>query len=169
LFPAIGWWLHLSQNQFGLWAALAIHDTSSVVGAAARYGSQALAIGTTVKLARALWIVPVSLMTAVYMSRAHSSKRNSSKGAKIRVPWFIFLFLGASVLSTYLPGLMGTYVRLNSLGKAGLTATLFLIGTSLSRSTLKTVGAKPLLQGVILWIIVGAVSLTAIFTGLISI
>ncbi len=169
LFPAIGWWLHLSQNQFGLWAALAIHDTSSVVGATAKYGSQALAIGTTVKLARALWIVPVSLITAACMGR--SAKRNGAAAhrAGIKVPWFIFLFVGASVLSTYLPRFIGTYLTLNKLGKAGLTATLFLIGTSLSKKTLQAVGLKPFLQGVILWILIGTASLIAVDMGLISI
>jgi uncharacterized integral membrane protein (TIGR00698 family) len=169
LFPMVGWWLHLSQNQFGLWAALAIHDTSSVVGAAARYGQQALGVGTTVKLARALWIVPVSLMTAAYMSRAGKSAGNSSPRAKVKVPWFIFLFIGASMLSTYLPHFVADYLTLNHLGKAGLTATLFLIGTSLSKSTLKAVGIKPLLQGVILWMIVGTASLVAIYTRFISV
>jgi uncharacterized integral membrane protein (TIGR00698 family) len=169
LFPAIGWWLHLSQNQFGLWAALAIHDTSSVVGAAARYGPQALAIGTTVKLARALWIVPLSLVTATYMSRAARRHGHSRHQARVKVPWFIFLFVGASVLSTYLPRFMGTYLDLNRLGKAGLTATLFLIGTSLSKKTLQTVGIRPFLQGVILWIIVGTAALVAIDMHLISI
>jgi uncharacterized integral membrane protein (TIGR00698 family) len=169
LFPAIGWWLHLSQNQFGLWAALAIHDTSSVVGAAAKYGPQALAIGTTVKLARALWIVPVSLLTAAYVSRMRRSESSSSHQAKVKVPWFIFLFVGASVVSTYIPRFMATYHDLNFLGKAGLTATLFLIGTSLSRNTLKAVGTKPLIQGLTLWIIIATVSLVTIFTGLISI
>ena len=169
IFPAIGWRLHMSQNQFGLWAALAIHDTSSVVGAAARYGSQALAIGTTVKLARALWIVPVSLVTAAYMSRAARRKGRAGQQAKIKVPWFIFLFVGASVLSTYLPRFMGAYLDLNRLGKAGLTATLFLIGTSLSKKTLQTVGIKPFLQGVILWILIGTASLIAIHMRLISI
>ncbi len=169
LFPAIGWWLHLSQNQFGLWAALAIHDTSSVVGAAAKYGPQALAIGTTVKLARALWIVPISLITATYMSRVANRDGTSQHQAKVKVPWFIFLFVGASVLSTYLPRFMGTYLDLNRLGKAGLTATLFLIGTSLSKKTLQAVGIKPFLQGVFLWIIVGTASLVAIYMGLISI
>lgn len=169
LFPTVGWWLHLSQNQFGLWAALAIHDTSSVVGAAAKYGPQALAIGTTVKLARALWIVPVSLITAAYMSKAAKREGGSGQHAKVKVPWFIVLFVGASVLTTYLPRFMGTYLDLNRLGKAGLTATLFLIGTSLSKKTLQAVGIKPFLQGVILWIIVGTASLAAIYTGLIAI
>jgi uncharacterized integral membrane protein (TIGR00698 family) len=169
LFPAIGWWLHLDQNQFGLWAALAIHDTSSVVGAAAKYGPKALSIGTTVKLARALWIVPVSLMTATYMSNSAKREGQSGNRAKVKVPWFIMLFVGASVLSTYLPRFMRTYVDLNRLGKAGLTATLFLIGTSLSKKTLKTVGIKPFLQGVILWIIVGTVALVVVDMRLISI
>lgn len=169
LFPVVGWSLHLSQNQFGLWAALAIHDTSSVVGAAAKYGPQALAIGTTVKLARALWIVPVSLVTAAYVSRTHQTNAGAARITKVKVPWFIFLFVGASVLSTYLPRFMEPYRNLNLLGKAGLTATLFLIGTSLSKSTLKSVGTKHLLQGVILWLTVGMASLAAIFSGLISI
>ncbi len=128
LFPVIGWWLHLSQTQFGLWAALAIHDTSSVVGAAERYGTQALAIGTTVKLARALWIVPVSLVTAAWIGRRHTARKT-----RVNIPWFIFLFIGASVLSTYVPRFTGAWLDLNRLGKSGLTATLFLIGTSLSK------------------------------------
>ncbi len=166
VFPAVGWWLHLSQNQFGLWAALAIHDTSSVVGAAAKYGPQALAIGTTVKLARALWIVPVSLITAAYMGK---TARPTGPKPQIKIPWFILLFVAASVLSTYVPHFMGTYLDLNKLGKAGLTATLFLIGSSLSKKTLQAVGIKPFLQGVILWIVIASVSLAAIYTGLISI
>jgi uncharacterized integral membrane protein (TIGR00698 family) len=169
IFPAIGWWLHLSQYQFGLWAALAIHDTSSVVGAAAKYGPQALAIGTTVKLARALWIVPVSLITAIYMGRVAKRERTSGHQAKVKIPWFIFLFIGASVLSTYLPRFMHTYLDLNRLGKAGLTATLFLIGTSLSKKTLQAVGIKPFLQGVILWIVIATASLVAIALKVISI
>ncbi len=169
LFPAVGGWLHLGQNQFGLWAALAIHDTSSVVGAAAKYGPQALAIGTTVKLARALWIVPVSLITAAYMSRRTAASATSSQASKVKIPWFIVLFVAASVLSTYVPRYMGAYLDLNKLGKAGLTATLFLIGTSLSKKTLQTVGIRPFLQGVVLWVIVGTLSLAAIYTGLISI
>lgn len=168
LFPAVGWWLHLSQNQFGLWAALAIHDTSSVVGATSKYGNQALAIGTTVKLARALWIVPVSLITASLMSRFSGANRAGTK-PRVKVPWFIFLFLLASVASTYLVRLAPLYLDLNKLGKLGLTATLFLIGTSLSKRTLKQVGIRPLVQGVVLWIIVGTASLAAIYYGLISI
>lgn len=168
LFPAVGWWLHLTQNQFGLWAALAIHDTSSVVGAAAKYGPQALIIGTTVKLARALWIVPISLVTASVANRMGSASGKTHK-AKIKVPWFIFLFILASVASTYLVRFAPIYGDMNRLGKVGLTATLFLIGTSLSKRTLKEVGIRPLLQGVILWIIVGCASLAAIYYHLISI
>ena len=168
LFPAIGWWLHLSQNQFGLWAALAIHDTSSVVGAASKYGNQALAIGTTVKLARALWIVPISLVTASVMGRMAKAKGEIHK-AKVKIPWFIFLFILASVASTYVPRFASFYGDMNHLGKLGLTATLFLIGTSLSKKTLKQVGFRPLLQGVVLWIIVGTASLAVIYLNVISI
>ena len=168
LFPAVGSWLHLSQNQFGLWAALAIHDTSSVVGAAAKYGNQALAIGTTVKLARALWIVPISLMTAAYMGRAAKAAGSTHK-AKVKMPWFIVFFVLASVASTYLVRFAHFYGDMSRLGKIGLTATLFLIGTSLSKRTLKQVGFRPLVQGVGLWIVVGTASLAAIYFRVISI
>jgi uncharacterized integral membrane protein (TIGR00698 family) len=165
IFPAIGHSLHLNQNQFGLWSALAIHDTSSVVGAAAKYGNQALAVGTTVKLARALWIVPVSLLAAVYMARSGQS----SRGAKVRVPWFILFFCLASAAATYIPYFAAQYGVLNHLGKSGLTATLFLIGTSLSKRTLRQVGVRPFLQGICLWIIVAGASLAAIYFHYISI
>jgi uncharacterized integral membrane protein (TIGR00698 family) len=171
LFPPIGHLLHLSQNQFGLWAALAIHDTSSVVGAAAAYGTQALSIGTTVKLARALWIVPVSLLTAAYMARVvvHRGDAKSHHTSKITFPWFIAFFCAAAALSTYIPRLHPEFAALNHLGKAGLTATLFLIGTSLSKKTLRQVGTRPLLQGIALWIIIGTASLAAIYFHLIGI
>jgi uncharacterized integral membrane protein (TIGR00698 family) len=165
IFPAIGHALHLSQNQFGLWSALAIHDTSSVVGAAAKYGNQALAVGTTVKLARALWIVPVSLLAAAYMARSGQS----SSRAKVRIPWFILFFCLAAAAATYFPYFAAQFGVLNHLGKAGLTATLFLIGTSLSKSTLRQVGVRPFLQGVSLWIIVAGASLAAIYFHYISI
>jgi uncharacterized membrane protein YadS len=103
------------------------------------------------------------------MGKVAKAQGREGQPAKVKVPWFIFLFIGASVLSTYVPRFMGTYLDLNKLGKAGLTATLFLIGTSLSKKTLQAVGIKPFLQGVILWIIVGSASLAAIYTGLISI
>jgi uncharacterized integral membrane protein (TIGR00698 family) len=165
IFPAIGHALHLSQNQFGLWSALAIHDTSSVVGAAAKYGNQALEVGTTVKLARALWIVPVSLLAAAYMAR---SGRSQSR-ARVRIPWFILLFCLAAAVATYVPHFATQYGTLSHLGRAGLTATLFLIGTSLSRKTLQQVGVRPFLQGVTLWIIVAGASLAAIYFNYISI
>lgn len=152
LFPAVGYALHMTQSQFGLWAALAIHDTSSVVGATAKYGVTALAIGTTIKLARALWIVPLSLVTAVTLK---------SK-AKIQWPWFILFFCLAALMNTWLPALHSAFAAVNHLGKIGLTVTLFLIGTGLNRETMRVVGVRPLLQGLGLWIIVGAGSLALI-------
>jgi len=169
LFPPVGHALHLTQNQFGLWAALAIHDTSSVVGASAAYGAQALAIGTTVKLARALWIVPVSILTAIFMARMASRSGTACGKSKTKLPWFIALFCAASAMSTYLPRFHGGYEALAHLGKLGLTATLFLIGTGLSKKTLKQVGMRPLVQGVALWIVVGTASLAAIYFHVIGI
>jgi uncharacterized integral membrane protein (TIGR00698 family) len=154
LFPVIGLALHMSQTQFGLWAALAIHDTSSVVGATAKYGAAALAVGTTIKLARALWIVPLAAVTAIVLK---------SK-ARIQWPWFILLFCLAALLNTLLPTFSGTFGVLNHLGRIGLTVTLFLIGTSLSKQTLAKVGVRPLLQGLILWLIVGTTTLALILT-----
>jgi uncharacterized integral membrane protein (TIGR00698 family) len=159
LFPVIGYALHLTQSQFGLWSALAIHDTSSVVGATAKYGAQALMIGTTIKLARALWIVPLAFAVAIL---------RKSK-TRIRWPWFILLFCLAAVASTFLPWFGPLYPRLSALGKTGLTVTLYLIGTGISKSTLKQVGVRPLVQGILLWAIVAIASLTLIRYGLISI
>jgi uncharacterized integral membrane protein (TIGR00698 family) len=173
LFPVVGHMLKLDQNQFGLWAALAIHDTSSVVGAAAAYGAQALQIGTTVKLARALWIVPVSLLTAAFMARLAAKSGKAAGTAKVKMPWFILYFCAAAALSTYLGAhsarFHAGFLELNKLGKLGLTATLFLIGTSLSKKTLKQVGARPLVQGIVLWVVVGSASLAAIYFRVISI
>ena len=152
LFPVIGYAFHMTQSQFGLWAALAIHDTSSVVGATAKYGATALAVGTTIKLARALWIVPLSLLTAVTLK---------SK-ARIQWPWFILLFCLAALLNTLLPAFAPTFGILSHLGKIGLTVTLFLIGTGLNKKTLKDVGPRPLLQGLALWVIVGTGTLVLI-------
>jgi uncharacterized integral membrane protein (TIGR00698 family) len=159
IFPAIGHFLGLTPNQFGIWSAIAIHDTSSVVGAAARFGDEALATATTVKLARALWIAPVALFFALAYR-----KKNSGKKIKIAVPWFIFLFLLATVAKTYAPMEMipSIFDSLVNLAKAGLIVTLFLIGASLSRRTLKTVGFKPLIQGILLWIVISIVSLWAV-------
>jgi uncharacterized integral membrane protein (TIGR00698 family) len=158
LFPPIGGGLHLSQSQFGLWSALAIHDTSSVVGAASKYGAQALVIGTTVKLARALWIVPLSLGAAALK---HSK-------SKIQFPWFILFFCLAAMLNTYIHEVSHVSRTLFSLGRLGLTATLFLIGTGISRTTLKEVGWRPLLQGLVLWAAVAITSLYFIRIGWIA-
>jgi len=152
LFPPVGFALHMSEGQFGLWSALAIHDTSSVVGATAKYGTIALAIGTTIKLARALWIVPLSVGTAV----AFKSK------TRIQWPWFILLFCIAALLNTLLPRFDAVFGALNHMGKLGLTVTLFLIGASLNRETLRKVGIRPLLQGLTLWVIVGVSTLALI-------
>jgi uncharacterized integral membrane protein (TIGR00698 family) len=155
LFPLIGTRLHMTQTQFGLWAALAIHDTSSVVGAAAKFGALALAVGTTVKLARALWIVPLSLGTAAV--------RRSN--ARIQWPWFILFFCLAAVANSYFQPLHSVYHALRGLGMIGLTVTLFLIGSGLSAATIRQVGPRPLLQGVLLWIAVATGSLALIRGG----
>ncbi len=167
IFPPIGGWLHMTQAQFGLWAALAIHDTSSVVGAASKYGEQALLIGTTVKLARALWIVPLALATAAIKKNGKNGEgegRSGRAGTRVKWPWFILLFCVAAVINTYLPPGAHTHF-LFTLGRLGLTATLFLIGSGISRATLKEVGWRPLAQGVLLWVAVGASSLYLIRTG----
>jgi uncharacterized integral membrane protein (TIGR00698 family) len=152
LFPPIGFALHMSESQFGLWSALAIHDTSSVVGATAKYGPTALAIGTTIKLARALWIVPLAMATAIVFK---------SK-ARIQWPWFILFFCIAALLNTLQPRFHTIFGALNHMGKLGLTVTLFLIGAGLNRETLRKVGIRPLLQGLTLWVIVGAGTLAVI-------
>ena len=159
VFPFVGTAVGLSQGQFGIWAAIAIHDTSSVVGAAGTYGAEALATGTTVKLVRALWIVPVALMFAFIYRRASGTER---KG--ISIPWFILLFVLAAAARTYLPALIfpSIFDALVNLGKAGMLITLFLIGSSLSRKMMKEVGAWPLIQGVVLWIVISVVSLWAV-------
>jgi uncharacterized integral membrane protein (TIGR00698 family) len=158
VFPLVGGALHLSQSQFGLWAALAIHDTSSVVGASSKYGAPALVVGTTVKLARALWIVPLALITAAV-------KRSTSR---VKLPWFILFFCLAAVVNTYVPNISRLTQALFTLGRFSLTAVLFLIGTSISRAALKEVGWRPLAQGILLWIAVALTSIYFIRIGLIS-
>jgi uncharacterized integral membrane protein (TIGR00698 family) len=160
IFPLIGHALNLTPNQFGIWAAVAIHDTSSVVGASAKFGSEALQTATTVKLARALWIAPV----AAFFSILYRPK-NSQKRTKIVIPWFIFLFLLAAIVRTYTPhtfppSIFDSFVNI---AKTGLTVTLFLIGASLSRATMRKVGIKPLFQGILLWIVISIVSLWAVW------
>ncbi|MEO5648934.1 MAG: putative sulfate exporter family transporter [Ginsengibacter sp.] len=153
LFPFVGHLLHLSQMQFGLWSAIAIHDTSSVVGAANKYGAEALQIATTVKLARALWIIPVALLTTFFFKTGKQ---------KIKIPYFIGLFILAMVLNTYLPFIQPLSEGMVAIAKIGLTVTLFLIGSGLSNKVLRSVGIKPLIQGVILWAIISVVALWAV-------
>ena len=153
IFPMIGHRLGMTQPQFGVWAAIAIHDTSSVVGAAAKYGAEALQIATTVKLTRALWIVPVTLATAFFFKR---------KSAKVTIPWFILYFVIASVLRTYIAAPAVVWSTLTTIAKIGLTITLFLIGAGLSRKSIAAVGARPLILGILLWIAISSVSLFAV-------
>ena len=153
VFPPLGHALGMDQAHFGLWAAIAIHDTSSVVGAAAKYGEEALAIATTVKLARALWIFPIALGLA--FAKRHGAKR-------IKWPWFIFAFLAAAGLRTLWPQGEAAYAILKHAAKLGLTLTLFLIGAGLSKEALRSVGFRPLLQGVLLWIVVSISGLLAV-------
>ncbi len=155
VFPVIAGALGLSQGQFGLWAAMAIHDTSSVVGAGLRYGPSALAIATTVKLVRALWILPVALATAVVF-RARG---------KVKLPWFIALFLGTAWIRSVWPGGGPVWGLCAALARGALAATLFLIGASVSVTALKQVGWRILVQGVILWAIVATTSLILIERG----
>lgn len=158
VFPLVGHWLELSQNQFGVWAAVAIHDTSSVVGATQNYGAEAQQIATTVKLARALWIAPLALMFS-FLYRSDKETKT-----KVAIPWFIFLFLLAAVFRTYAPAWfpVDLFVWIVATAKLGLTVTLFLIGASLSAETLRKVGVKPLVQGVVLWLVISLVSLWAV-------
>ena len=158
IFPIIGHWLGMTQEQFGLWAAIAIHDTSSVVGAGAAYVEEALKIATTVKLTRALWIIPLAIATSFIFK---------TKGQKISIPWFILWFVVAMIINTYLLSLSETGIMIgnfiNSLARKSLTLTLFFIGASLSVDTLKAVGIKPLIQGVLLWIVISLSTLAYIY------
>lgn len=150
IFPIIGHHFELSQHQFGLWSAIAIHDTSSVVGAASSYGAEALQTATTVKLARALWIIPV-----VYLAM----QIFKNKGSKAKIPYFIGYFILALIANTYLPFVQKISPYIVDIAKIGLTLTLFLIGTSLSAKVIKAVGVKPLIQGIILWITISIAAL----------
>lgn len=155
VFPILGHWMDLSQTQFGYWAAIAIHDTSSVVGAASAYGEQALEIATSVKLERALWILPLSFLGSyVYKSGANN----------ISVPYFIFLFVAAMMLNTYVPATAVLSEWIVPIARKGLTVTLFLIGSGLSMKVLKKVGIRPLAKGILLWIFIVAGSLWMILS-----
>jgi uncharacterized integral membrane protein (TIGR00698 family) len=153
LFPLAGHYFHLDETRFGWWCALAIHDTSSVVGAASKYGNEALEIAATVKLVRALWIIPVAFFSTLVF-------RN--KGAHISIPYFIGLFVVAICLNTYVPAIHAISNYIVTISKGALTVTLFLIGCGLSGKTVLSVGWKPVLQGLILWVIVAAVTLWGI-------
>lgn len=160
LFPLVGHALHMGERAFGLWSALAIHDTSSVVGAARDFGPEALMVATTTKLARALWIVPLTLGLGAWMAR----KGNAAQG-KAKRPWFILGFLGAAALATWLPALQPAAAWVSALAKRGLVLTLFLIGAGISREALKRVGLRPFLQGLTLWILVAGGTLAALLAG----
>jgi uncharacterized integral membrane protein (TIGR00698 family) len=154
IFPPIGHHFAMTQGQFGIWAAIAIHDTSSVVGAATAYGAEAAQIATTVKLTRALWIVPLTLGTALFFRR---------KSTKIAIPWFILWFVVASVVRTYVPA-PAVWDVLVKAARIGLTVTLFLIGAGLSRKSIARVGPRPLVLGVLLWIVISCVSLWVVMS-----
>ncbi len=158
IFPAIGHALGMSQQEFGMWAAIAIHDTSSVVGAGQAYGEEALQVATTIKLTRALWIIPLALVTSLIFK---------TKGSKISIPWFIFWFIAAMLLNTYVlshfPSGVAAGNLINEVARKSLTVTLFFIGASLSREVLRSVGAKALLQGVLLWIVISLSTLAFIY------
>ena len=152
-FPPIGSLLHLSQHDFGLWCAIAIHDTSSVVGAASKYGAEALEVATTIKLARALWIIPLSICSVMVFK---------NKESKIKIPWFIGMFIVAMMLNTYFPLIQKVSPFIVAVSKIGLTLTLFLIGAGLSFKVLKKVGLKPLLLAVLLWLFISVGALLVI-------
>lgn len=159
VFPVFGHLLHLTSDQFGTWAGVAIHDISSVVGAASHYGTDALNIATAVKLSRALWIVPVSLLFA-FLFRTHPTRQLTAH--RIQVPWFIGFFLLASVIRTLFPVIAAGALPITTVSEIGLKLTLFLIGAGLSAQTLRSVGWQPILQGIILWIAISMTSLSVI-------
>ena len=153
IFPAIGHLAGLSQEQFGTWAAIAIHDTSSVVGAGAAYGEEALKVATTVKLTRALWIIPLAIATTFIFKK---------KGKKISIPWFIFLFIGAMLANTYLNIPQAVSAGIAGFAKNALGSTLFLIGCGLSVQSVKEVGFRPFLLGISLWVVISVSSLLVV-------
>ena len=166
LFPPIGHAAGLSQDAFGLWCALAIHDTSSVVGAGLAYGPRALEVATTVKLARALWIVPLTLAIGWFVARRSAADPDAPP---LKKPWFIAGFLVMAALVTFVPVLQAPGHFLAIAARRVLVLTLFLIGTGLSREALRSVGLRPLLQGLLLWLIVGSLGLGAVKLGLLTV
>ncbi len=163
VFPAIGHRLGLDQTQFGLWSALAIHDTSSVVGATLQYGPGALEVGTTVKLARALWIIPLTL--GIGWARRRNGGVQEGATSKPKRPWFILGFLAAAAIVTWIPGLRPLGHEIELIARRTLVLTLFLIGANLTRQTIRSVGMRPLIQGVALWLCVGSATLGAVLLG----
>jgi uncharacterized integral membrane protein (TIGR00698 family) len=161
IFPPIGHHLGLSQMQFGIWSALAIHDTSSVVGAAMQYGARALEIATTIKLTRALWIVPVTLIIGMVWNRGEGK----AGAGKAKRPWFILGFVVAAAIVTWMPWLKPAGQLVFKGAQRSLVVTLFLIGSGLSRQALQVVGKRPLIQGFILWVLMGCGTLGAILVG----
>lgn len=156
IFPPIGHYFHLTDQQFGLWSAVAIHDTSSVVGAASTYSETALHVATTVKLARALWIIPLTIIIAFFF------KRDKEGSKKMKMPWFILLFVVSMILNSYVPFIHEFSTTLFSISKIGLSVTLFLIGAGLSMAEIKAVGWRPLALGVGLWAFISVLSFLAI-------
>jgi uncharacterized integral membrane protein (TIGR00698 family) len=154
VFPLIGHYLGLSQQQFGIWAAIAIHDTSSVVGASSAYGKTALATATTIKLTRALWIIPVTFTAALMFK---------SGVKKVKIPFFIIAFFFAMIINTYVSPLKDVFHIIYLISHQLLVTTLFLIGANLSKDTLKKVGVKPFIMGITLWVIISSLSLFAIY------
>ena len=150
IFPPLGHLLDMTQQQFGTWAAIAIHDTSSVVGAGEAYGEEALQLATLIKLTRALWIIPLAFVT-MFIFR--------DKTAKISIPWFIFIFVLAMVVNTYVPLPEWFVSAMVWIAKRGMVVTLFLIGASLSLASIKSVRIRPLLQAVVLWVVISVASL----------
>lgn len=167
LFPVIGHHFNLSETQFGLWSALAIHDTSSVVGATLHYGSHALEVGTTVKLARALWIIPVAMFIGVVRSKGQ--QQNVSGNQKGKKPWFILGFILAAGLVTFFPSLQAAGHQIEAIAKKLMVLTLFLIGSNLTKETIKSVGLRPFIQGIVLWLVMATGTLFAIGCHLINI
>lgn len=162
VFPVLGRLLELSQQQFGIWSAIAIHDTSSVVGASRKYGEEALKIATSIKLTRALWIIPLVLVLALIKKKPSNARSSGEKKKRIFIPWFIFFFILATVITTFLPQGKLIYVGVKEVAKHGLILTLFLIGSSLTRDDIKAVGFKPMFQGLLLWILISTSSLLAV-------
>jgi uncharacterized integral membrane protein (TIGR00698 family) len=161
LFPLIGHALHMPERAFGLWSALAIHDTSSVVGAASGYGPLALTVAATTKLARALWIVPLTLGLGFWIAR----KGEQAGTGKAKRPWFILGFLGAAALVTFLPVLQPAGALVAAAARRSLVLTLFLLGLGISREALRKVGPRPFFQGLLLWFLVGGGTLAALQLG----